>query len=648
MIVSLVNWISSMARRSAMAALAVLCLGAVLVLGMNDTRADFMESPVLSEQVAAGTLPPLEQRLPSAPYVDPMNQPWQEVGRYGGRLRLLMAKVRDLRQMVVYGYARLVGYTPDLELQPDILASVDNQDDKVFTLHLRPGHKWSDGQPFTSEDFRYWWEDVANNEKLSPAGPPVALMIDGEMPRVEFVDETTVRYSWSNPNPTFLHELAKASPLFIYLPAHYLKQIHAKYADEAQLNARVEKARQRNWAALHNRQGSLFKNNNVDLPSLQPWINTTRPPSDRFRFKRNAYFHRVDPKGRQLPYIDEIVLRIASSGIIPAKTGAGETDLQARYLRFDNYTFLKESEGRQDFKVHLWRTARGSRRALYPNLNVKDEVMRTLFRDVRFRRALSLSIDRAEINQVIFFGLALEGNNTVLPDSPLYKPEYQSAWAEFDTDQANILLDQIGLTERDGDGVRLLPDGRALEIIIETAGESTEETDILELIRESWAKAGIKLHSKPSQREVFRNRIFSGETQMSIWFGLENALPNAAMSPVELAPARQEYLQWPRWGQYVETKGGAGESPDMPEAKALMDLYHAWFKTPDHAAREAIWHKMLALHADNVFSIGLVAGVPQPVVVNRKLRNLPEEGLYNWDPGAFFGIYHPDAMWVAS
>jgi peptide/nickel transport system substrate-binding protein len=637
------------AKRISSTTLAAL-LGAAVALAISApaATAEFKESPVLAEQVAAGTLPPVEQRLPSVPYVDPMDQDWQEVGRYGGQLRLLMAKVRDLRQMVVYGYARLVGYTPDLELQVDILERVENQDDKVFTLHLRPGHKWSDGQPFTSEDFRYWWEDVANNEELSPVGAPIALTIEGELPRVEIIDETTVRYSWSSPNPTFLHELAKASPLYIYRPAHYLKQFHQKYADEAELAKKIEAAHQRNWASLHNRLDDLYKNDNVDLPSLQPWVNRTKPPSDRFRFKRNPYFHRVDPKSQQLPYIDEVVVQIASSGIIPAKTGAGDSDLQARYLRFDNYTFLKESEARQDIKVRLWRTARGSRRALFPNLNVKDEVLAKLFRDVRFRRALSLAVDREEINQVIFYGLAIEGNNTVLPDSPLFKDEYQTSWAEYDIDHANSLLDEIGLTERNGEGTRMMSDGRSLEIIIESAGESTEETDILELIRESWSKAGIKLHTKPSQRETFRRRIYAGEAQMTIWFGIENALANAAMSPVELAPVRQEYFQWPRWGQFIETKGKAGEAPDMPEAQELTDLYHAWFRTPDRGEREKIWHRMLSLHAEGVFSIGLVAGVPQPIVVNGKLRNLPEEGLYNWDPGSFFGLYHPDTIWVGS
>ncbi len=629
------------------ALLLALALGAG-ALAPRPALCAYLEAPVLAEQAQAGALPPVEARLPAVPYVDPMDRPWQELGRYGGRLRMLMAKARDLRQLVVYGYARLVGYTPDLELKPDILERVDNVNDRVYTLHLRPGHKWSDGHPFTTEDFRYWWEDVANNDELSPAGPPVDLLVNGQPPTVEIIDETTLRYSWPFPNPTFLHELAKASPPFIYRPAHYLKRFHKDYADPAELQAKVEARQQRNWSALHTRMGNLYKNNNVELPSLQPWVNTTPPPSERFLFKRNPYFHRVDPEGRQLPYLDEITVQIAGSGIIPAKTGAGESDLQARYIRFDNYTFLKEAEKRNGIKVGLWQTAQGARLALYPNLNVEDPVFQELFRDARFRRALSLSIDRYEINQVVFYGLGLEGNNTVLPDSPLFKPEYRSSWAQFDLEQANRILDEIGLEARDGDGVRLMPDGRPLEIIIESAGESTEETDIIELIRDSWSKAGIALFSKPSQREVFRNRVFSGQTQMAIGKGLENGLPNATMSPITLAPARQHDLQWPRWGQYVETKGKAGEPPQMDVAKELMALYERWRDSGSAAERETIWHRMLELHADNVLSIGLVTAIPQPVVVNRRLRNIPAQGLYNWDPGSFFGIYHPDSFWYAA
>jgi peptide/nickel transport system substrate-binding protein len=607
--------------------------------------AGYLEAPDLAAQVQAGSLPPLAERLPQTPFVDAMDRPWQATGKYGGQLRLLMGKSRDLRQMTVYGYARLVGYNTELELVPDVLEKVEIEDNRVFTLHLRRGHKWSDGHPFTAEDFRYWWDDVANNEELSPAGIPNALLIDGDRPRFEVLDETRIRYTWSKSNPTLLHALAGARPLYLYAPAHYLKQFHTRYADPTTLEAMVAKKEVRNWAALHSRMSNAYKNNNPALPTLQPWVNTTKPPSERFVFKRNPYFHRVDPEGRQLPYIDEVVVYIAGSSIIPAKVGAGASDLQARYIRFDNYTFLKATEERENQKVRLWKTARGARIALYPNLNVNDDAYRMLFRDVRFRRALSLAIHRHEINQVVFFGLAIEGNNTVLPNCPLFRKEYQLAWTEFDPDRANGLLDEIGIIERDDRGIRLLPDGRPLEIIVESAGESTEETDVLELIADSWADVGIKLHTKPSQREVFRNRIFAGDTQMSIWTGLENALPNPDMSPVELAPMKQDYLQWPKWGQYVQTRGRSGEPIDMPEAQELSDLYHAWERATERPQREKIWHRMLQIHADQIFSLGVVAGVPQPVVINALLRNLPEIGLYNWDPGAFFGIYHPDSLW---
>ena len=570
--------------------------------------------------------------------------------------------------MVVYGYARLVGYTPALSLVPDILKSVDVQEGRIFTLHLRSGHKWSDGHPFTAEDFRYWFEDVAQNNQLSPSGLPVSMLVQGEAPRFEVLDDTTVRYTWTRPNPLFLPDLAGADPLYIYCPAHYLKQFHQKYADKATLDALVKKHSQRNWAALHNRMDTMYRNDNPSLPSLEPWILKTGPPADRFIFERNPYYYRVDEAGHQLPYIDTVVMSIADSKIIPAKTGAGESDLQARYLRFDNYTFLKQSEERNKYNVRLWRTGPGSQLALYPNLNVNDEIWRALVRDLRFRRALSLAVNRHEINQAIYFGLAIEGQNTVLPQSPLYEPQYRSAWATFDVREANRLLDLIGLTKRDSDGTRLLPDGRPMEIIVENSGESTEQSDVLELIRDSWRRIGIRLFAKPLQLTLFRRRVFSGETLMSIDKGIENGLATAAMSPWELAPTSQQQLEWPKWGQYYETKGKAGEPPDLPSAVRLKELYENWLGAatqPDQSRirpalvssasttvsaatqpdQSQIWHTMLQIWADEVYSIGTVAGVLQPIVVSEKLHNVPDEGIYNWDPGAFFGIYKPDGFW---
>ena len=604
--------------------------------------ATLVETPMLREEVGAKKLPPVKQRLPDNPLVVAMDGKTSEAGQHGGTLNMLIGRARDVRMLVVYGYARLIGYDRNMQIAPDLLESVDVKEDRIFTMKLRAGHKWSDGQPFTSEDFRYFWEDVANDKDLSPAGPPAELLVDGAPPKVEYVDKLTVRYTWPKANPDFLPRMAGPSPLFIYRPAHYLKQFHKKHTPKV-LEAEKTDPGKRGWAAVHNREDNMYQFDNPKLPTLQPWINTTKPPADRFIAVRNPYFHRVDENGRQLPYIDRVVLPVVDGKLIPAKTGAGESDLQARDIQFINYTFLKKSEKANNYRTLLWRTGQGSHFALFPNLNVNDPVWRTLFRDVRFRHALSMAIDRAQINQVLYFGLASESNNTVVAESPLYKKQYQTQWAQFDRKAADKLFDEIGL-KRGADGVRRLPDGRLLEIIVETAGESTEQTDVLELIRETWRESGIKLFSKPSQRDVLRNRVFSGEAMMSVWGGMENGLPNADTSPDELAPTSQVQLQWPKFGQYFETKGKAGEAPDIPEAVELMKLNDAW-RTANREAREKIWHRMLGIHVDQQFSIGVVNNVMQPVVVSNALKNVPEKGMYNWDPGSFFGIYRPDTFW---
>jgi peptide/nickel transport system substrate-binding protein len=634
---------------------AAMLLAVLAMLCGSRARADepaipatFVDPPVLADKVAKGELPPVQERLPKVPAVADMAWPGQTLGKHGGDITLLMASPKDTRLMVVYGYARLVAYDSKFTLKPDMLEAYEIDGGRVFTFHLRPGHKWSNGDPFTTEDFRYFWEDVANNPDLTPSGPPVQMLVEGEAPKVEIIDETTIRYSWSKPNPQFLPWLAGPSPLYIFRPSKYLKQFHAKYVDPETLKAKLEQMGQHSWAALHNRIDNMYRNDNPELPTLEPWILVTKPPSERYVFKRNPYYYRVDAQGLQLPYIDSVAVQVSDSKLIPAKVAAGDADLAARYLRFDNFTLLKESEERGKYKVLLWNSAWGSQIALYPNLNVADPDWHRLVRDVRFRRALSLAIDRNEINQSVYLGLATEGNNTVLAQSPLFDESYLTAWAAFDLDQANQLLDEIGLTNRNSNNIRTFEGGKPLEIVIQTTGQSQEEGDVLEFIKDTWQQIGVDLIEKSSERDRMRNDVFAGEAVMSIWTGLENGLPTADMMPWELAPTTQQQLQWPMWGQFVETKGEAGARVDLPEAQKLDDLLKQWSAAADTAGREAAWREMLKIFADQVFTIGTVSGVPQPVVVSNRLHNVPEQGIYSWDPGAHFGIYKPDCFWVDS
>jgi peptide/nickel transport system substrate-binding protein len=605
----------------------------------------FIETPELAGKVKAGALPPISERLPRTPRVIDLTKLGRTPGRHGGVMRMLMGREKDIRILVYYGYSRLVGYNEKFDLIPDILENFEVEEGRRFTFHLREGHRWSDGHPFTTEDFRYYWEDIANNKKLSRGGPHKHLLVDGKPPKVEFIDARTVRYTWDKPNPYFLSALAGTRALYIFAPSHYLRQFHEKYADAAKLTELVEANNVQDWAKLHRRMATQYMPTNPDLPTLEAWRNTTAPPSSLYRFVRNPYFHRVDTNGRQLPYVNAVTLAMGSASLIPAKTGSGDSDLQGRYLLFDNYTFLKAAEKRGKIKVHLWDRGVGSTVAIYPNLNTNDLVWRELFRDARVRRALSLAVDRESINEVIYFGLGHVSANTVLPESPLYREKYAQAYARFDLKEANKLLDEAGLQKRDVYGIRLLPDGRRADIIMETPGESTEQADVLELVRDTWREVGIRLFIRPTQRDLFRKRIYAGDTLMSVWAGYDNALPTADMSPIDFAPTSKIQYQWSAWGNYFWTKGKAGTAPDLPEATALLDNLRKWQSATTIAAQREAWHNMLDIHASNVFSIGIVNGTKQPIATAPNLRNVPKQGIFNYFPGAYFGIYMPDTFW---
>lgn len=604
------------------------------------------ETETLAEVVAAGDLPPVVERLPSDPLVVDLPAKGRSLGQHGGVMKMFVTRAKDVRYMSAYGYARLVGYSPEYQLVPDLLRDVTvSPEGQSVTLHLRPGHKWSDGNPFTTEDLRYWWEDVALNEDLSPKGPPVEMLVDGVGPVVEVLDEVTIRYTWPTPNPHFLPALARARPVYIYRPAHYMKKYHAKYADPEKLDERVHTSGKRNWAALHNRKDNQYKFDNPKLPVLQPWVNTSKKNSQRFVLQRNPFYHRIDTEGRQLPYIDTVELEIAAGGLIPLKVTNGEASFQARSLGFSDAPVLKQSQQMGGYRTHLWRSGAASEVALYPNHNYGDPVWRALLRDVRFRRALSLAISRKALNKVLYFGLAKERAVAALEESPFFDEENATAWAFFDLDRANALLDEIGLTERNSAGVRLLPDGRPLEVVVETAGERQEEADMLEIIAATWAKAGVRLLVRPLDRTILYNRSYSGQSMMVAWYGWNNGIPTPDTAPSELAPVSQASFCWPLWGQHYQTKGDLGEAPDQEVAIRLLDLHEQWSRAESQIRRAEIWREMLDIHADQVLIIGTVARAPLPVVSTLALKNVPEQGIYAWDPGAHLGVHRIDEFY---
>ncbi|WP_439613345.1 ABC transporter substrate-binding protein [Reyranella sp.] len=633
-----------MKRRALTATLLLALLGGPALAA--DPLPAMKETPMFADQVKSGALPPVDKRIPQQPWVVKEFAGGDGPGQQGGQINTLIASARDTRLMTVYSYTRLIVYDDKFKLKPDILESYEEKDGREFTFKLRAGHKWSDGQPFTTEDFRFFWEDVASNKDLSSGGPNVELLVDGQPPKVEIIDPLTIRYTWDKPNPYFIESQARAAPLFLFRPAHYLKKFHAKYTPEAEI-LKSAKGAQQSWVSIYRRLDVMYPNDNIDLPTLNPWVGITPSPAQRFVYVRNPYYHRIDEKGQQLPYVDRMIFTVAATNLVPAKAGLGEADLQPRYLNMRDYTFLQKSAQTSGMNVRLWEAGSGSQLALYPNLTANDPEWRKLMRDVRFRRALSLAIDREELNQVVYIGLAKPSNNTIMPRSELFKPEYATKWADYDPKLANKLLDEVGLTKKDSQGFRLLPNGRPATIVVEHASEETEDNDTLALIADNWKKIGIKMLSKPQTRDNLRLRTSSGEALMTAFAGVVTAAPTPNTSPKEFAPTMLGGLQWSRWGMFMESKGKQGEKCDLASACKLLDYVKEWETGATVEDRRKAWDKILTSNADEVFSIGTVNGVRQPIVVGPKIRNVPKEAYYAWDPGGYIGLYQPDTFWVA-
>jgi peptide/nickel transport system substrate-binding protein len=141
--------------------------------------------------------------------------------------------------------------------------------------------------------------------------------------------------------------------------------------------------------------------------------------------------------------------------------------------------------------------------------------------------------------------------------------------------------------------------------------------------------------------------VTTGEAVMSVFYGLDNGIANANFAPSDLAPTNEDQMGWPQFGLWYVSTGKSGQQPNMPEIQKLGQLYGQWSRAPDEPAKAAIWRDMLAINADQAFAIGTINAVPQPVVVSRKLRNVPETALYAWEPGGELGIYRPDTFWLA-
>ncbi|MBO9474807.1 ABC transporter substrate-binding protein [Shimia sp. R10_1] len=593
------------------------------------------EMDALNAEIAGnGNLPAVADRLPSEPLVLIPNQ---NVGTYGGTMNALAkAPESGTSDMLSWRHVNLVRFSDDLQtIVPSVAKSFTwNETGTEVTFDLRAGHKWSDGAPFTAQDIVFWYDSNKLNTELY-SEVQSNWVFGGEPMKVEALSDTKVKFSFAVPNPNFLTFLATTwkQP---FLPKHFLAQFHGDFNENA--DALAKERGFDTWVEHFQflACGSDWKDcptplmrdsNAVTIPTLESFITTVENQTER-TYVANPYFFMVDTAGNQLPYPSrwkETWTR--DREIINLKAIQGEFDLKASGLELVDYPLLIDNMERGDYKVSLASTGAGSHMTYTMNFGHKDEVLREVLNDVTFRQALSLAINRAEVNELVYLGQgkpaqwlpADHNSHSLVTESDMQH------MAAFDPDKANEMLDSIGLTEKDAEGIRLLSDGRPLVLRLDFPAQAGP-AEVHELVRDYWSAVGVRLELKEVSTEVFRAQAEGSNHDIAVWggggtdaVGVVSGLSNTRMAP----PFREGHaVEWQKW---LQSDGAEGVEP-TEDAKRVYEVVEDLYFSPIGSDKhQKLVREMVDLHKDNTWLIGIVGDVPDPLLVRNRVGNVMAE-----------------------
>ncbi len=493
--------------------------------------------------------------------------------------------------------------------------------------------KYSDGSPFTADDFVFWYEDVLLNKELTPAVPGI-FTNKGETMKLSKVDDVTIKVEFAGPNPNFDLTMARSYENFsMFAPKAYLKQWHIKYNDKANDVAKAEKFE--TWA-----QAFLFHIDRTQaisdpkLPDITTWLLTKIDDLGNKYFDRNPFYWAVDTAGNQLPYIDsQIAVLVKDKDVRNLKLIAKELDNCAENpLPLADYTLYKDNETKGDYKVFLFDNTRGGDVGYALNMTHKDPVLRKIYHDVKFRQALSLAINRKQINDVRAFGKGLIRQATIPPSVSFYETWMGDYMIEYNVDKANALLDEIGLKWDAAKKVRQRPDGKPLEIVMETWEEFAP---FAELVSEMWTKVGVKTTMKQEERTLWDQRQQANEVDATADpydTVAEPALRANNMSRLRPGGDTQMML----WRQWFQSAGKQGEEPpkEFKDLYALCDQFAV--AKPGSPEYMKLGKDIATAYTNSLVRFGVFLG-PRVMIFSNKLGNVPDKGTFAndygfWDP----------------
>jgi len=622
----------------------------------------YKEAPMLAKLVAEGQLPPVDQRLPKNPLV--VNHGWLTPGKYGGIMQWATSYEWGLTHFPIesaYGNSPLRWLKDGLEIGAGTADSWEmNADATEFTLHFREGLRWSDGEPVTTEDVMYWWEDMVLNPDHPEVAPDSLKSGTGTVAELTAVDAQTIRMKFDVPSPlTFAKIASWVKWLFgsdyWTAPKHYLKQFHPKYnAQYTDFAAHDEKS---------------FSGGNPDLPTMTGWRLMAYEQGQRVVWERNPYYYCVDAQGNQLPYMDGFVNTNYQNGETEKLSILeGKVDFsQWSPFSLADIPTLRDEYSRSKVDVRLWNQGTGTGASCWLSLDYKEEAYRNLFAQPQFRKALSHALNREEARKVIYLGngeltTGTDGSSiiefNVNDEAKSYFKQWRDSAVTYDTDLANSLLDELGLKDVDGDGFREFPDGQELEITIDFDGSAAPGGEYVirnEMIARDWSAVGIKARANPVAPDSFVVNFSSGQGMSYANTSVDDAI-SILLYPVMMVPVNN-FLGWaPLQGQWNALRGTDQENVDQdkdpwernppwrePEPGGVVEQLQMLLDQakvePEAMKRHQLVWKMIKLHIEQgPFFYGVVYNLPSITLVKDGLLNVPtREDLDRYAAGGLTG-----------
>lgn len=589
--------------------------------GRTEFDARLVETGHLSE----GDLPSVEERLPEEPLVV---VPYEEIGMYGGRFSgVSVGPEAGNSEWLSVRHVNLVRFLDDLQtIVPNMAKSFAWNDDYTeLTVTLRKGHKWSDGAPFTTEDIIFWWEDIMTNTDLFPAVPNY-WVYGGEPMQVEAVDDVTVKFKFAAPAPAFTTLLATTFT-HLWAPKHYLMDKMIEFNPNADEEAKAEGFD--SWQA---RLVPLYfgewedTDHVLGIPHLEAWIKIEETPEHQL-FAPNPYYYKVDTAGQQLPYFDEIEEQYAAENeIFELKIINGEIQYKAQSLQIGSLPLFQQNQDKGNYDIQM-PVGAGNGRTYVFNATHKDPVLAELFSDPRWNRAMSLALNRDEINQALCFGLCEPTQGVPVHRTVSFaKPEWFAKDIEYDPATANMLLDELGL-EKGSDGLRLRADGEPLLINLLYAIQWGDPA-LHELAKEYWEAVGVRVELKEMSTEAYRAMAANNDHDVQVTnSGTESEAPlysnpfrffppfgDAALEPLFGAP-------WVEWHNNNGTQGI--EPPD--DIKPLWEMTDKWKSSlPGSDDYINLGQQLAQVQMDRGMIIGTITSSPVVTIVSRRLGNVPQ------------------------